>query len=196
MDSNTSKKALGARLKAERVRLELSQTEFAALGGVKKLAQLTYEKGERTPSIEYFDRLRTHPSIDVDFILTGATKADIEDGALLGAVLSTLHGFARRAGTSEPVIEEVVTSLLDGPLPKSTEGLVDLLSSGFAKGLDVDLLTRTLLATDDVLATRRIKLSAEKKARVVALVYRAAVLGAMPSSDLIGETIDLANTQA
>ena len=35
------------RLKEERERMGLSQEKFGAIGGVKKLAQINYEKGER-----------------------------------------------------------------------------------------------------------------------------------------------------
>lgn len=41
---------LGARLKAERERLGLSQTEFAAVAGASKHAQINWEKGAAAPN--------------------------------------------------------------------------------------------------------------------------------------------------
>ena len=41
------KNTIGQRLKEERERLGLNQTDFGLIGGVKKLAQLNYEKDER-----------------------------------------------------------------------------------------------------------------------------------------------------
>jgi transcriptional regulator with XRE-family HTH domain len=73
------------RLREERKRKGLSQTEFAALGGVKKLSQLQYEKGERLPSLEYIASLvRCDRQIDVGFILTGvrSDKERLEKEAL------------------------------------------------------------------------------------------------------------------
>jgi transcriptional regulator with XRE-family HTH domain len=43
----------GERLKEERMRLGLNQEEFAQLAGIKRLAQLHYEKESRQPRITY-----------------------------------------------------------------------------------------------------------------------------------------------
>jgi transcriptional regulator with XRE-family HTH domain len=45
--------AIGERLRKERERLGMSQTEFAALGGASKRAQIRYEAGERSPDASY-----------------------------------------------------------------------------------------------------------------------------------------------
>lgn len=44
---------LGPRLRDERERLGLSQEAFGKLGGVKRETQYLYERGLRTPSMEY-----------------------------------------------------------------------------------------------------------------------------------------------
>lgn len=86
----------GARLKEERERKGMSQADFGALGGVGKLAQLNYEKGERSPSAEYLNAIESH-GVDVGYLLTGnkgkpATGAEepTVDCALLEAVLRAL----------------------------------------------------------------------------------------------------------
>jgi len=58
------------RLKEERERLGLSQEEFGAIGGVKKLAQFNYEKGVRHPDSAYLAAI-AKVGADVLYILTG-----------------------------------------------------------------------------------------------------------------------------
>jgi transcriptional regulator with XRE-family HTH domain len=64
---------IGKRIKAERQRLSLSQTEFAELGGLTKQAQVNYESGRRVPDILYLLRVKEKTKIDLNFILTGKT---------------------------------------------------------------------------------------------------------------------------
>jgi transcriptional regulator with XRE-family HTH domain len=59
---------LGARLLEERLRLGLTQEEFAALGGVKLGAQYLYEKGKRSPNADYLVRLRA-AGVDLAYVL-------------------------------------------------------------------------------------------------------------------------------
>lgn len=61
---------IGDRLKQERSRLGLNQTEFAALGFVTKDSQLNYEVGRRSPDSAYLSALADH-GVDVLYVLTG-----------------------------------------------------------------------------------------------------------------------------
>ncbi len=63
----------GERLKEERERLGLSQTEFGKLANVQKQAQLKYEKGERNPGSCYLTLIGCYA--DVLYILTGRRDA-------------------------------------------------------------------------------------------------------------------------
>ena len=63
-------KDIGNRLKEERERIGLSQEAFGELGGVKKLAQLKYEKGERAPDTIYLTSL-AGVGVDIVYVLTG-----------------------------------------------------------------------------------------------------------------------------
>ncbi|EEO27204.1 helix-turn-helix domain-containing protein [Oxalobacter paraformigenes] len=58
------------RLSSERKRLDLSQSEFGALGGVGKTAQFNYENDHRTPDTDYLMNLIKN-GIDVLYLLTG-----------------------------------------------------------------------------------------------------------------------------
>lgn len=60
----------GERLRQERLRLDLSQTEFAALYGKKTMAALRYEKGERVMGQDDLEALH-HAGVDVWYLLTG-----------------------------------------------------------------------------------------------------------------------------
>ncbi len=64
----------GVRLREEREKLGMSQTDFGEVGGVRKLAQIKYEKGERTPDADYLARIAT-AGADVLYILTGEKAA-------------------------------------------------------------------------------------------------------------------------
>lgn len=62
------------RLKIERIRLGLSQESMATQGGVKRLAQVNYEKGVRKPKSSYLHGI-AQAGADIDYILTGV-RAD------------------------------------------------------------------------------------------------------------------------
>ncbi|MFC4519068.1 helix-turn-helix domain-containing protein [Cupriavidus pinatubonensis] len=61
---------VGERLRLERQRLNLSQEELGSRGGVRKQAQLNYEKGERAPDTTYLLAV-AEAGVDVVFVLTG-----------------------------------------------------------------------------------------------------------------------------
>ncbi|KEY87629.1 helix-turn-helix domain-containing protein [Pseudomonas capeferrum] len=61
---------IGERLKEERERLGLNQTEFAALAGASKNTQYNYEKGERSPDANYL-AAAAHQGVDILYVITG-----------------------------------------------------------------------------------------------------------------------------
>ena len=61
------------RLKLERRRLRMNQTDFAAAGGVQKHAQVNYEKGTRCPDAGYLAGI-AEVGVDVQYVLTGRTS--------------------------------------------------------------------------------------------------------------------------
>ena len=58
------------RIKEERLRLGLSQEQLGAIAGVRKQAQLMYEKGDRNPDTLYLAAI-AEAGADVLYILTG-----------------------------------------------------------------------------------------------------------------------------
>lgn len=98
---------LFTRLKSERKRLGLSQSELGQAGGVSKDAQLNYESGARSPSADYLQNVAA-AGVDVLFVLTGARQsksglpAELEDLARAydsadAEGRATLHGVAMLA---------------------------------------------------------------------------------------------------
>ncbi|MCG5047312.1 XRE family transcriptional regulator [Pectobacterium brasiliense] len=61
---------IGERLREERERLGLSQPAMGEIGGVKKLTQLNYEKGERFPDASYLAAMAKF-GLDVQYVVTG-----------------------------------------------------------------------------------------------------------------------------
>jgi len=58
------------RLKSERLRINLNQTDFASIAGVTKKTQMLYEKGDRSPDVKYMSAIAAE-GVDVNFIITG-----------------------------------------------------------------------------------------------------------------------------
>lgn len=70
----------GDRLREERDRLGLNQTDFGALAGVSRGTQKAYELGNSSPSVEYLLALQ-RIEVDVQYVLTGA-RLSAEPGSL------------------------------------------------------------------------------------------------------------------
>ncbi|KOQ71566.1 helix-turn-helix transcriptional regulator [Stenotrophomonas maltophilia] len=96
----------GQRLREERTRLGLTQEAFGALGGVRKQAQIKYEKGERKPDSSYFEGIAA-AGADIDYVLTGTPRALRE--RLQNVKLSTELGAA--LGASKDEIRETAAAL-------------------------------------------------------------------------------------
>lgn len=69
---------IGDRLKEERLRLGLNQSDFAALAQVAKNSQLNYEKGERSPDAAYLAAVAA-AGVDVLYVVTGERKPTLAD---------------------------------------------------------------------------------------------------------------------
>ena len=61
---------IGERLKEERKRLGLNQTQFADVAGVQISAQTNYETGKRSPDAAYLTALAA-AGVDILYVLTG-----------------------------------------------------------------------------------------------------------------------------
>lgn len=64
----------GARLREERTRLELNQTDFARLAGVQRLAQSQYEAEARVPNLKYLAAIGA-AGVRLSYLLFGKQDA-------------------------------------------------------------------------------------------------------------------------
>lgn len=72
----------GARLRAERLRLGLSQEALGALADVSKKSVINYEQGERSPDGRFFAAIAA-AGADVLYILTGRRSQAVTEVQLL-----------------------------------------------------------------------------------------------------------------
>jgi transcriptional regulator with XRE-family HTH domain len=82
----------GLRLREERERLGISQTEFARIGGASKGSQILYEKG-KPPTADYLEAI-AEAGADVTYILTGRRErpaAELTDRARLLAAVQVIE---------------------------------------------------------------------------------------------------------
>lgn len=94
---------LGSRLREERERLGLSQTQLGELGGVGKMSQINYEKDQRLPKADYLAALEA-AGVDMRYVVTGQrtpshTAASpaayrVDDGAPVAATAGPGPGMA------------------------------------------------------------------------------------------------------
>ncbi|WLI08314.1 helix-turn-helix domain-containing protein [Pseudomonas sp. FP597] len=64
---------ISVRLKEERARLKLSQTDLGAVGGVGKTTQINYEKGVGSPDATYLAAV-AQLGMDILYVVTGERK--------------------------------------------------------------------------------------------------------------------------
>src|SRR3972149_1178502 len=64
---------IGTRLREERERLHLNQTDFAQLGRAAKRSQVRYESGDKSPDAEYLAGV-ANAGADVLYIVTGERR--------------------------------------------------------------------------------------------------------------------------
>lgn len=115
------------RLREERKRLGLNQEEFGALGGVKKGAQINYEKGDRAPDADYLANVAV-AGADVLYLITGqhspAALTSDENELLNGyrsldvrgkaGVLGMIQGMTSLAGGNQAVFHGDVGQTVQG----------------------------------------------------------------------------------
>lgn len=135
------------RLREERARLGLTQEDFGGLGGVKKLAQWTYEKGDRSPDAAYLGQL-WFEGVDVQYVLTGlradarvldsfrraaevTKQADVTDDERQQLWRSLVEGVVRHAGDQlETTDEQRLLALYRLADPLLRRGVLAALAQG------------------------------------------------------------------
>ena len=84
-DNLLTRAKVGARLRAERQRLGLSQSDFAQLATVSRRTQASYEAGDGAPGADYLSALAL-AGVDVLYVVTGHEPGS-GNGRLAGSEL-------------------------------------------------------------------------------------------------------------
>lgn len=106
---------LHERLRILREEAGVSQREFAEIGGVTITSQQNYERGSRTPNVEYLQRLIA-ASIDVQYLLTGKKSegAVVPDGFMVMPRLAATASMGKGIYADDrhnAVVEQVIISI-------------------------------------------------------------------------------------
>ena len=91
-----------ARLREERVRLGMSQQDFAEVGGVSRKTQSAYESGATAPDVAYLVLVSAR-GVDVQYVFSGKR----EGGEIAGHIeLEALPGFGPTEGPTTILLPE------------------------------------------------------------------------------------------
>lgn len=96
--------SLGERLRVERERLGYTQSQMAECGGVRKGAQINYEKGERSPDGAYFAGIAA-AGADVSYVITGARAVPVDAPVLNRREAALLDNYRHTSEEGKAVVE-------------------------------------------------------------------------------------------
>ena len=116
-------------MRLERERLGLTQTGFGEQCGVRKQAQINYEKGERIPDATYLMHAR-RLGVDVTYLLEGSPGGSLtnEEQRLLALYRLAESGVkqavlaALAVGTTATISSSASTATFLGPVGQRIEG--------------------------------------------------------------------------
>ena len=100
---------IGVRLKEERSRLGLNQTDLAAAGGVGKTTQINYEKGSGAPGAFYLAAVE-RLGIDVLYVLTGERRPAAAD-SITGSEMELLEHYRNLTDGQQEHTKAMVAAL-------------------------------------------------------------------------------------
>lgn len=101
--------SIGSRLREERQRLDMNQTELGERGGVTKKTQMLYESGDRFPDAAYLAAISVDGA-DIRYIVTGERDGPAPE------VLSSEERYLldRYRGSPQPLRDAALRVLIGG----------------------------------------------------------------------------------
>ncbi|MDB5707661.1 MAG: family transcriptional regulator [Sphingomonas bacterium] len=111
MTGDEQLRRFGERLREARLLTAFNQQEFAALGGVKKNSQVSYETGKTAPTVEYLYRLAGN-DIDIGYLLTGRR----DDGSQGSEERQLIDMFGKLGAREREAISTMLAILTGNPL--------------------------------------------------------------------------------
>nr|VFK23917.1 MAG: Helix-turn-helix [Candidatus Kentron sp. LPFa] len=109
----------GQRLIEERGKLNLSQSDFAKIGGVARGAQSNYERELRKPDLEYLTGLMD-AGVDIQYVLTG--KRSAHEDSLKPEEEALLDNYRNSSEDSQRILRETSAALAQQPGKKRKTG--------------------------------------------------------------------------
>lgn len=106
-------KFVGARLREERKTLNLTQHEFAALGGVESNAQAHYESGSRQPRASYLIGV-AGKGVDILYVLLGV-RTPLGESSLLPSEAAVIKHYRSLHKDDRGAISQLSKSLSQLP---------------------------------------------------------------------------------
>lgn len=170
--------SLGERIRAERLRLGLSQALFANKANVHRKTQINYETGERKPDTDYLQAIAKE-GVDVGYVLTGKPTHEKQQvySNILDAIMVELELYKGFSGNWATIYDSVLAEWRAGfsgtdDAPTGSDMIRALIhrSPRFLGGADeiADLLNHV----EFVAETEGRTLSSDQKARAVLSLFR------------------------
>lgn len=200
---------VGIRLREERERLSLSQAEFAEKTGISRVTLGRYETGKRNPDTAYLSTLKGI-GVDLDWVIFGVRKDEVVDcpytktlgipsGSLMKPIsLADCRNMAsgvtlRQANNADGIkqwndyCQVCPQHPAKGMLTKQTGGV----------DIDVNLLVSVIEGVEKILQNNgETKIEPSRKARAIAMLYRAFKASGKVDPTMIEEAINLAAQSA
>ena len=106
------------RLREERKRLKLNQSNFGEIGGVTKKSQIAYEGGSLPPYVDYLERISA-AGVDIQYLFLG-----IRSGVALAPEEKYLLALYRDA--PQTLRKAAIAALASGSLPGGVRQMVTI----------------------------------------------------------------------
>lgn len=193
MSTSTSK--FCDRLREERKRLRLSQTEFSRLAGVHLNTQSRYEKGVTEPDTAYLEAIG-RLGVDVGYVMAGVKSDVFGPSAQLEADTLDAFALALHIDRSDVIrVARLIAAYQAGPAEQkapSAHTLIDEILSKSPRIFDPKLLERIIERIENVLSDTESELVPAKKAQAVAMLYRVFKASGKVDQAMIEEAVKLA----
>nr|BDD47129.1 hypothetical protein 8 [Saccharospirillaceae bacterium] len=113
----------GERLREERKRLGINQSEIGRIGGVSKHSQINYENGSRSPTAAYLQAVAAS-GVDVNYVLTGerpgsGNTVDVQQFEVIGRALDHMLSESNRKLSTQGLV--MVAALVYNYLQEEAE---------------------------------------------------------------------------
>ena len=189
---------IGSRLKAQREKLGLSQADMAEKAGVTARSQRNYESGTRVPDAEYLIAV-SKIGVNLLEVLHGdfGTHKEGDDVAYVMAI-EQAFGIKHEdlaAAVDIALIDDNLISfdpdLLFREMCKRSPIIQTLIERG--RRIDTALLADILNRVDVVSSSQNLVIEPNKKAQVVAMLYRAFHTSGNADQAMVEEAVKLAS---